>query len=156
MSSLQTFCAAQLLRIQRTLSSATPVQTFTAARAGQPVTRGAVPRPGRPRHNAPHGTLSRYTRWGCRCDLCVERSSAYQRAYGQQRRHLSSHLTPPPPPNGGREDGRMIQCEVCGELATHACSGLDVPVLYFCRTHGESHAQAKCCGGQLVKMGSAA
>lgn len=27
----------------------------------------------------------------------------------------------------------MMKCEICGRRATHCCSGLDVPMVYFCQ-----------------------
>lgn len=47
-----------------------------------------------------------------------------------------------------------MKCEVCGAPATHVCSGLDEPAVYFCETHGQEHAAEQVCEGQLVRMGS--
>jgi hypothetical protein len=33
----------------------------------------------------------------------------------------------------------MTRCEVCGRPATHTCSGLDVPRLWFCAEHADEH-----------------
>jgi len=33
----------------------------------------------------------------------------------------------------------MSPCEVCGQPATHRCSGLDVPALCFCLTCATRH-----------------
>ena len=33
----------------------------------------------------------------------------------------------------------MTPCEICLGPATHNCSGLDTPMLWFCETHAEEH-----------------
>lgn len=48
----------------------------------------------------------------------------------------------------------MLRCDVCKEPATHCCSGLDSPAVYFCEQHGKEHKAARCCHGTLVKMGA--
>lgn len=45
-----------------------------------------------------------------------------------------------------------IRCEVCGIPATHVCSGLDVPAVFFCREHGENHKRDCQCGGTLQEL----
>lgn len=47
-----------------------------------------------------------------------------------------------------------MHCEVCGIPATHVCSGLEVPAVYFCREHGEAHTKTVQCGGTLREMSS--
>lgn len=33
----------------------------------------------------------------------------------------------------------MTQCEICGRRPEVCCSGLDVPMLFFCAEHGREH-----------------
>jgi hypothetical protein len=46
------------------------------------------------------------------------------------------------------------RCEACGYPATHICSGLDTPVVYFCDKHGRQHEADQVCNGQLTRMGA--
>ena len=42
------------------------------------------------------------------------------------------------------------RCEGCGKPATCVCSGLDVPMLYFCAPCGRRHELDNVCDGTLT------
>jgi len=48
---------------------------------------------------------------------------------------------------------KALRCEACSAPATHVCSSLDEPAVYFCEKHGREHEAAMVCEGRLVKMG---
>ena len=52
----------------------------------------------------------------------------------------------------------MTFCEICEKRATHVCSGLDIPALYFCakcvHKHAEICAHVKREESTIVEMGA--
>lgn len=66
---------------------------------------------------APHGTLTRYTYHGCRCELCLDATRTYYKSRGRKGRSMEQYLTEVLCHGISAYKKRGCRCDVCRAAA---------------------------------------